>query len=82
MVLIVFILSLKCQLITRSMIKKVKEMIKIIQDDGWCFHSQVGSHKQYKHPTKSGRVTITDHGKNKDLDHKTVNSILTQAGLK
>lgn len=64
------------------MIKKVKEIIKIIQDDGWYFHSQVGSHKQYKHPTKKGRVTIPDHGKNKDLDHKTVNSILTQAGLK
>ena len=78
--MIVFLLSLNCQLLT--MIKKVKEIIKIIQDDGWYFHSQVVSHKQYKHPTKKGRVTIPDHGKNKDLDHKTVNSILTQAGLK
>lgn len=31
---------------------------------------------------KKGRVTIPDHGKNDDLDHKTVNSILKQAGLK
>lgn len=42
----------------------------------------VGSHKQYKHPSKKGRVTLPDHGKNKDLDHNTVNSILIQAGLK
>jgi len=64
------------------MIKKVREVIKIIENDGWFLHSQVGSHKQYKHPIKSGRVTIPDHGKNDDLDHKTVKSILTQAGLK
>lgn len=32
-------------------------------------------------PTKKGRVTIPDHGKNKDLDHKTVSSILLQAGI-
>ncbi|MGV8090931.1 MAG: type II toxin-antitoxin system HicA family toxin [Mangrovibacterium sp.] len=64
------------------MIKKVREMIKIIEDDGWYFAGQEGSHRQYKHPTKKGRVTIPDHGKNKDLDHKTVNSILIQAGLK
>jgi predicted RNA binding protein YcfA (HicA-like mRNA interferase family) len=63
------------------MIKKVSEMIKIIEGDGWYLHSQAGSHKQYKHPTKKGRVTIPDHGKNKDLDHKTVRSIMSQAGL-
>lgn len=63
------------------MIKKVHEMIKIIETDGWYFYSQSGSHKQYKHPTKKGRVTIPDHGKNKELDHKTVKSILKQAEL-
>lgn len=57
-------------------------MIKIIEDDGWYFAGQEGSHRQYKHPTKKGRVTIPDHGKSKDLDHKAVNSILVQAGLK
>jgi predicted RNA binding protein YcfA (HicA-like mRNA interferase family) len=64
------------------MIKKVKEVIKIIEKDGWYLHSQSGSHKQYKHSTKKGRVTIPDHGKNADLDHKTVMSIMKQAGLK
>ncbi len=57
-------------------------MIEIIEADGWYLHDQAGSHKQYKHPTKVGKVTIPDHGKNKDLDHKTVSSILKQAGLK
>lgn len=64
------------------MIRKVKEMIAIIEADGWYLDAQIGSHRQYKHPTKSGRVTIPDHGKNKDLDHFIVSSILKQAGLK
>jgi predicted RNA binding protein YcfA (HicA-like mRNA interferase family) len=64
------------------MIKKVKEMIKVIEKDGWYFHSQIGSHKQYRHPVKKGKVTIPDHGDNKDLHHFIVKSILKQAGLK
>lgn len=63
------------------MIKKVYEMIKLIEKDGWFLVAQEGSHKQYKHPTKKGKVTIPDHGINKELDHKIVKSILTQAGL-
>ena len=62
--------------------KKVKEMIEIIEADGWFLIRQKGSHKQYKHVAKKGTVTITDHGKNEDLDHFLVNSILKQAGLK
>ncbi len=64
------------------MIKKVREMIKMIEADGWFLHAQEGSHKQYKHLIKKGRVTIPDHGKNDDLDHKVVKSIMIQAGLK
>jgi len=65
------------------MIKKVREMIKIIKADGWYeLPGNGSSHRQYKHPVKPGRVTIPDHGKNDVLDHKTVNSILIQAGLK
>lgn len=41
-----------------------------------------GSHKQYKHPSKPGRVTVPDHGQNKDLAKGTENSILKQSGLK
>jgi predicted RNA binding protein YcfA (HicA-like mRNA interferase family) len=62
--------------------KKVKEMIDIIEADGWFFIRQKGSHKQYKHFTKQGVVTVPDHGKNEDLEHSLVISILKQAGLK
>lgn len=63
------------------MIKKVKEIIKLIEQDRWFLYAQEGSHKQYKHLLKKGKVTIPDHGANKDLDHKIVKSILLQAGL-
>lgn len=56
------------------------ELIKIIMDDGWYEVAVRGSHHQFKHPTKTGRVTIP-HPK-KDMDPKTANSILKQAGLK
>ena len=62
--------------------KKVKEVIVIIENDGWYFIRQKGSNKQYKHSTKKGIVTIPDHGKNDDLEHFLVNSILKLAGLK
>lgn len=55
------------------------EIEKILLADGWYFVRQVGSHRQYKHPTKSGKVTIPFH--RGDLDKGTVKSILTQAGL-
>jgi len=61
---------------------KVKEVIKLLEKDGWYFVTQRGSHKQYKHPSKPGRVTVPDHGQNKDLAKGTENSILKQAGLK
>lgn len=60
--------------------KTPKEMEKIILDDGWIFQVQNGSHRQYKHPSKSGKVTIPFH--NKDLSKAVENSILKQAGLK
>lgn len=61
---------------------KVKEIISLIRRDGWYQISQKGSHKQFKHPTKSGRITVPDHGQNKDLSKGTEISILKQAGLK
>lgn len=56
-----------------------REMIKLIEQDGWKLVAIVGSHHQYKHPTKPGKVTIP-HPK-KDLAPKTIKSILKQAGL-
>lgn len=53
-------------------------MIRLIEDDGWYLVVTRGSHRQYKHPTKSGRVTIAGHP-NDDLAPGTLNSILKQA---
>lgn len=62
------------------MIKKVKEMIQLVEADGWYLKGQKGSHRQFKHPTKPGKVTIA--GKESGiLPHKTVKSIMDQAGL-
>ncbi|MDO9536120.1 MAG: type II toxin-antitoxin system HicA family toxin [Bacillota bacterium] len=60
---------------------KIREIIKLIEKDGWYLVRQKGSHKQYKHPEKWGRVTIAGN-QNDDLATGTLNSILKQAGLK
>jgi predicted RNA binding protein YcfA (HicA-like mRNA interferase family) len=60
---------------------KVREAIKLIESDGWFLDRTRGSHRQYKHPTKPGLVTIA--GKpGDDLAPGTKNSILKQAGFK
>lgn len=62
--------------------KKVKEAIKLIEGDGWYQLKLNGtSHRQFKHPVKKGRVTISGH-LSADIDPGTLNSILKQAGLK
>jgi predicted RNA binding protein YcfA (HicA-like mRNA interferase family) len=53
----------------------------LIQDDGWFLARTRGSHRQFKHPTKQGLVTVA--GKpGDDVAPGTLNSILKQAGLK
>ncbi len=60
---------------------KVRDIIKLIEQDGWYLARTRGSHRQYKHPTKSDLVTVP--GKlSDDLAVGTLNSILKQAGLK
>lgn len=60
---------------------KVRDVVKLIENDGWYLVRTRGSHRQYKHRWKSGLVTIP--GKpNDDLAPGTVGSILKQAGLK
>jgi predicted RNA binding protein YcfA (HicA-like mRNA interferase family) len=61
---------------------KVKEAIRAVENDGWYQVKSSGtSHRQFKHPTKPGRVTIA--GKlSDDLAPGTFGSILKQAGLK
>jgi predicted RNA binding protein YcfA (HicA-like mRNA interferase family) len=60
---------------------KVRDIIKLLEADGWYRVDTKGSHQQYKHATKQGRVTIAGHP-NDDLAPGTLNSILKQARLK
>ena len=60
---------------------KVREVIQLIESHGWRLLSQKGSHRQYKHPTIVGRVTIPGHPSD-DLAPGTLNSIFKQARLK
>jgi predicted RNA binding protein YcfA (HicA-like mRNA interferase family) len=60
---------------------KVREAIKLIEADGWRKVTTKGSHRQFKHPSKTGRVTIAGRLSD-DLAPGTYNSILKQAGLK
>ena len=60
---------------------KIRDVIKLIESDGWREIAARGSHRQYKHPLKTGRVTIVGHP-NDDLAPGTLNSILKQAKIK
>jgi predicted RNA binding protein YcfA (HicA-like mRNA interferase family) len=53
---------------------------RAIMKDGWLISGSRGSHRQYNHPTKAGRVTIPMH-RGATLDPKTTKSIVDQAGL-
>jgi predicted RNA binding protein YcfA (HicA-like mRNA interferase family) len=60
---------------------KVADVITLIEQDGWHLKTTRGSHRQYKHPTKQGRVTVAGKASD-DIAPGTLNSILKQAGLK
>ena len=60
---------------------KVRDVIKTVECDGWKHMRTKGSHRQHKHPTKPGRITIPGR-LNDDLHPGTLKSILTQAGLR
>lgn len=58
----------------------IRDIMKMIEADGWVLVAVSGSHHQFKHPAKAGKVTIP-HPR-KDLSPGTVRSILKQAGIK
>ena len=60
---------------------KIRDAIRLVESDGWRLVKQAGSHRQYKHATKPGKVTIAGHP-SAELAPKTLKSILDQAGLK
>ncbi len=60
---------------------KVAEVLRLLQEDGWFLVAQRGSHRQFKHAMKLGRVTVPGKPSD-DLAPGTQNSILKQSGLK
>jgi predicted RNA binding protein YcfA (HicA-like mRNA interferase family) len=60
---------------------KVREVLKLIKADGWHQVPARGDHRQFKHPTKPGRVAVSGKPSH-DLPPGTLNSILKQAGLR
>jgi predicted RNA binding protein YcfA (HicA-like mRNA interferase family) len=60
---------------------KVRDIIKLVESDGWYLVAIRGSHRQYKHSVKPGRVTIAGN-QNHDIAPGTLNSVLKQAVLK
>ncbi len=60
---------------------KVSEILRLLFQDGWFLVATRGSHRQFKHALKSGRVTVPGKPSD-DLAAGTQNSILKQAGLK
>jgi predicted RNA binding protein YcfA (HicA-like mRNA interferase family) len=59
---------------------KVREVLKMLKADGWYRVKARGGHRQFKHPTKLGRVTVAGKSSH-DLPPGTLKSILNQAGL-
>jgi predicted RNA binding protein YcfA (HicA-like mRNA interferase family) len=59
---------------------KYRDLIKLIEQDGWNWKRTTGSHRIYKHPIKPGIVVVAYHG-TKDVPEGTLKSILRQAGL-
>ena len=60
---------------------KVREVIKLVEDDGWYLVRTKGSHRQFRHLSKLGIVTISGNP-GKDMPPGTLNSVLKQAQLK
>jgi predicted RNA binding protein YcfA (HicA-like mRNA interferase family) len=58
---------------------KVKDILKMLEKDGWYLREQQGSHRQFKHPAKAGRVTVSGKPSG-TLDQDILNSIFKQAG--
>jgi predicted RNA binding protein YcfA (HicA-like mRNA interferase family) len=60
---------------------KVRDILKRLAEDGWIHQTTVGSHRQFTHPTKPGKVTVNGHPGD-DIQGRLLHSIWKQAGLK
>jgi predicted RNA binding protein YcfA (HicA-like mRNA interferase family) len=73
-------MCIMCVLDVREETVHSRDIIKQLQKDGWYEVNQVGSHRQFKHPSKRGRVTVPHP--NRDIPIGTLKSIEKQAGVK
>jgi predicted RNA binding protein YcfA (HicA-like mRNA interferase family) len=60
---------------------KAREIVRILKEDGWYFKEQKGSHQQFIHPVKKGKVTLSYEG-NDDIPPGTLGKIFKQAQIK
>jgi predicted RNA binding protein YcfA (HicA-like mRNA interferase family) len=60
---------------------KYREFTRDLRDEGWRLKSQEGSHQQWEHPTKPGKVTVAGHASD-DIPLKTLKAMRRQAGMK
>lgn len=60
---------------------KVREVIRLLEEDGWVKVTARGSHRQFKHPSKPGRVTVSGN-MGDDMPRGTFASVKRQAGLR
>jgi predicted RNA binding protein YcfA (HicA-like mRNA interferase family) len=60
---------------------KIRDVLRMLAQDGWALKNQEGSHRQYVHPVKDGKVTVSGHP-HEEVRPKTLYSIRKQAGLK
>lgn len=59
---------------------QVRDVLKMLAQDGWILEQQRGSHRQFMHPTKKGKVTVAGHP-SVEIGPGTLKSIKKQAGL-
>ena len=59
---------------------KVRDVLKLLRSDGWVLRNQKGSHRQFVHPAKPGKVTVAGH-ESDEMPPKTQKSIMRQAGI-
>ena len=59
---------------------KVRDVLTRLRGDGWLLKNQEGSHRQFVHPTKPGKVTIAGH-ESDEMPPKTMKTIMKQAGM-
>jgi len=60
---------------------KVRELIKVLQKDGWYVVRQKGSHRQFKHNEKKGLATVSSHKESDEIAPGTLKSIYKQAQI-